>query len=144
MGRIVLDSASGDGHLNAKSLMIETSRRLGNGARVSLRVDSIASFSVFPGQVLGFQGINASGQYFNVSKILNLPSPPMLASSIQDLTDIHSQLNGQDVSCILASGPYTTDHNLNFDAFDELVRVMVEEKPDFAIFVRPNFYLEPC
>ena len=38
---------------------------------------------------------------------------------------------------LVASGPYTTTDNLDFDAFDDLLRVIAKQKPDIAILCGP-------
>lgn len=48
-----------DARLNDKSLVLETTRQVGNGCRVALNVDKVPAFSMFPGQVLvGFAALN--------------------------------------------------------------------------------------
>lgn len=71
VGRIVSDSL--DGKLNSASVLLEASRRMGAGARVPLKLDAVKSFSFFPGQIVAVRGVNASGAYFAVKEILDIP-----------------------------------------------------------------------
>ena len=48
VGRVVCDS---EGKLNEQSILLETSRMLGNGMRVRLALQDVPSYSIFPGQV---------------------------------------------------------------------------------------------
>ena len=48
VGRICCDSM---GKLNAKSMLIEGTKRISNGERVNFDVSEVGSFSSFPGQV---------------------------------------------------------------------------------------------
>ena len=47
-GRICSDS---DARLNAKSVVLESSRQVGSGSRVTLDLNGVPEFSLFPGQV---------------------------------------------------------------------------------------------
>jgi len=68
IGRIASDAL--EGRLNASSLVLETSRRMGAGLRIPLKVDALKGFQFFPGQIVALKGINASGDSFKVSEVL--------------------------------------------------------------------------
>jgi DNA polymerase alpha subunit B len=59
VGRIASDLL--EGKLNTASLVLETSRRMGAGRRVPLRVDSLPGYTFFPGQIIAVRGTNDSG-----------------------------------------------------------------------------------
>ena len=143
VGRVVSDSL--EGKLNAASLMLETSRRTGAGLRIPLKVDSI-SHEFFPGQIVAVRGINASGSYFSVSEILEIPSPPPAASSASTLDSINKRVgegeseeqNGSHaLNVIIASGPYTADDNLAFEPLNALCDKAAESYTDVLILIGP-------
>lgn len=69
-GRICSDS---EARLNQSSLMLETSRHVGLGSRVTVNVESVDVFSLFPGQIVGVQGVNNMGRdQFLASKIFSV------------------------------------------------------------------------
>ncbi|KAH8148332.1 uncharacterized protein LAJ45_07433 [Morchella importuna] len=135
VGRIVSDSL--DGKLNAASVLLEASRRMGAGARVPLKLDAVKSFSFFPGQIVAVRGVNASGAYFAVTEILDIPPLPLPASTAETLAESASRLAGAPLSVVVASGPYTTEDNLDFEALDELCERAARERPDVVILTGP-------
>ena len=70
VGRIACDQPNGK--LNAASLVLETSRRMGAGMRVPLRLDGV-SYDFFPGRIVALRGTNVSGEYFAVTQVLSMP-----------------------------------------------------------------------
>jgi DNA polymerase alpha subunit B len=74
VGRICVDPPSTTARLPPQVSSSKTSRRLGAGARVPLNLSSVPSFALFPGQLVGVRGVNASGEYLAVQEIL-LPQP---------------------------------------------------------------------
>lgn len=127
VGRICLDPPTTTARPTATSLVLETSRRLGAGARVPLDLSSIPSFSLFPGQVIGVKAINASGSYLAVKEILlpqRLPCP--------DITS--SDLLTRGMRMIVASGPWGTDTG-GWEGFEEICQVTQSEQPDVLILV---------
>ena len=149
VGRIASDTLGGK--LNAASLLLETSRRTGAGLWVPLKVESI-SHEFFPGQIVAVRGINASGDYFSVSEVLEIPLLPPTVSlpSVLDATnkrlgveDSESAANPADaLSILLASGPYTADDNLGFEPLHTLCEKAAEIYADIFILVGPFFDIE--
>ncbi len=121
VGRIASDML--EGKLNSASIVLETSRRMGAGLRVPLKVDSVPSYEFFPGRVVALRGVNASGEYFSVKEILSVPLLPPAASLPTALDEINGRLGaepdgsseGTPLNILVASGPYTTDDNLAFE-----------------------------
>lgn len=146
IGRIASDSA--DGKLNAASLVLETSRRMGNGLRVPLRLGSVPSFQFFPGQIVALRGINASGEEFTVSEIIEVPLLPVAASTPKGL-DMHIQRlrGGPDamdsdsaaapLNIIIGAGPYCTDDNLDFEPLHALCSQAADTYADALILIGP-------
>lgn len=48
----------------------------------------------------------------------------------------HDTLNGNPLSIMVASGPYTFDSNLEFEPYHVLLEEIVSSKPHYVILVR--------
>lgn len=149
VGRIASDTL--EGKLNAASLLLETSRRTGAGLRVPLKVDTI-SHEFFPGQIMAVKGINASGAYFAVSEVLEIPllppsvSVPSMLDANNERLGVEEEGDASNPSCalsvMLASGPYTSDDNLAFEPLTALCEKAAETYVDMLILVGPIFDIE--
>jgi hypothetical protein len=78
VGRICCDE---DVKLNDASVVLETSRLMGAGARVPLKFDPNVTINsntslcpMFPGAILALKGRNETGEWFQVSQILTVGS----------------------------------------------------------------------
>lgn len=143
VGRIASDSP--EGKLNPASLVLETSRRMGAGLRVPLKVDSLSSVNFFPGQIVALKGINASGNYFSVKEVLPAPLLPPAASSAAAIDNINERLESDvnsPLNVIIASGPYTADDNLDFEPLHEVCHKAAESYADSLILMGPFLDLE--
>lgn len=144
VGRIASDSM--EGKLNTSSLVLETSRRTGAGLRVPLRIDSLPSVQLFPGQIVAVRGINASKEYFSVLEVLKAPLLPTPVSSSAAISSINDRLDAtgsqSPLNILLASGPYTTDDNLEFEPLKALCTRAAEESVDTLILTGPFLDLE--
>ena len=143
VGRIASDTL--EGKLNAASLMLEASRRTGAGLRVPLKIES-TSHEFFPGQIIAVRGINASGEYFSVSEVLEMPLLPPAASLPSTLDSLNERLGLDEedpentahaLNVILSSGPYTADDNLSFEPLNALCEKAAESYADVLIMVGP-------
>lgn len=145
VGRIACDVPNG--RLNAASLVLETSRRMGAGMRVPLRFENNLSYDLFPGKIVALRGTNVSGEYFSVSEVLELPTLPVAASTPSEF-DVHNdRLTSSDgstrpLSILLASGPYTTDLDLSFAPLHTLLAKAQAESPDVLILTGPFLDLD--
>lgn len=149
VGRIASDTL--EGKLNAASLLLETSRRTGAGLRVPLKVESV-SHEFFPGQIVAIRGINASGEYFSVNEILEIPLLPPTASlpSVLDATNERLGIEDEEgagnaanaLNVILACGPFTADDNLDFEPLHALCEKAAETYADMLLLVGPLFDIE--
>lgn len=141
IGRIASDSP--EGRLNQSSLVLETSRRNGAGLRVPLRVDSIPEYAFFPGKIVALRGTNASGDYFAVKEIITMPFQVEAASRPDEVDALNSRLSGptddnaSPLTIITASGPYTTDSDLDFSALITLLETAKEIQADSLILLGP-------
>lgn len=135
VGRIVNDAL--EGRLNAKSVLLEASRQVGAGIRTLLKLDDVRSFAFFPGQIVALRGVNASGEYFAVSEVLELPPLPPAALTVSELNAEAERLAGVGMRVFVAAGPYTPDDNLAFEALDAICDGAAREKPDVLILAGP-------
>ncbi|EAS28066.3 DNA polymerase alpha/primase associated subunit [Coccidioides immitis RS] len=143
VGRIASDSM--EGRLNTASLVFEMSRRTGAGLRVPLKVDSLPSVQLFPGQIVAIKGINASGEYFSALEVLQPPFLPPAASSPEIISSINERLSesgSAPLNILVASGPYTTDDNLNFEPLNELCAKAAEQSIDTLVLTGPFLDIE--
>ncbi|KAF2745001.1 DNA polymeras-like protein alpha/primase associated subunit [Sporormia fimetaria CBS 119925] len=144
IGRIASDSSGG--RFNAKSIVLEGSRRWGSGRRVPLNLDTITSYNFFPGQIVALRGTNASGDFFTVTETLSLPLLNQPASIPSELDVHNSRLldtpesdpsNLRPLTVLIAAGPYTTDLNLDFSPLQTLLDNAVSSSADALILVGP-------
>lgn len=146
VGRIASDSL--EGKLNASSLVLETSRRMGAGARVSLKMGTVTGYQFFPGQVVALRGINAAGDSFTVNEILEMPLLPSAASTPLGIAAHLQKLQGgadamdsdsapAPLNVILGAGPYTADDNLDFEPLYALCSHASDSYADALILTGP-------
>ena len=146
VGRIACDTA--EGKLNAASLVLELSRRMGAGLRVPLKVGGLPSYQFFPGQIVALRGTNASGLYFTVKEVLSAPKQPMPSSFPNSIETINAQLVVSEdsttlpLSIMIASGPCTVDGNLDFEPFQALCEKAEESMVDALILSGPFLDIE--
>ncbi|KAF1938967.1 DNA polymerase alpha 70 kDa subunit [Clathrospora elynae] len=144
VGRIASDTS--EGKLSAATIVLEGSRRHGSGRRVPLNVEGLSSYNFFPGQIVALRGTNASGDSFVVSEILPLPllNPP--ATKPDELDAINARYldtpdsdpeNVRSLTMMIASGPYTTDQNLDFAPLHAFFDKAAEVYADTIILVGP-------
>jgi DNA polymerase alpha subunit B len=146
VGRIASDSS--EGKLNASSLVLETSRRMGGGLRIPLKMDSVPGFQFFPGQIVALKGINTSGEDFRVREILEVPLLKAAASTPAGLeTHVQRLKGGPDamdddsgpapLNILLGAGPYTADDNLDFEPLHALCSQAADSYADALILTGP-------
>ncbi|KAJ2719487.1 DNA-directed DNA polymerase alpha subunit pol12 [Coemansia sp. Benny D115] len=116
------------------TLYLETSRRLGNGRRVPLDVQSVASFSLFPGQVVAVEGKNLKGTEFSVSQFRPLPLLPH--PSIEE-----REQEVRPFTTVVASGPYTLSDNCEYEPLGDLITHIIDAAPG-AVFLLGPFVSE--
>jgi DNA polymerase alpha subunit B len=152
VGRICSDTS--EGKLNTASLVLEGSRRWGSGRRIPLKLDSLTSYNFFPGQIVALRGTNASGETFVVSEVLALPLLTQPASTPAELDVFNSRYldtpesdpsNVRPLTVLIASGPYTTDQNLDFTPLHTFLDNAASASADSIILLGPFLDAEhPC
>ncbi|KAL1836242.1 hypothetical protein VTJ49DRAFT_5404 [Mycothermus thermophilus] len=146
VGRIASDSP--EGKLNAASLVLETSRDMGNGLRVPLNLTRLKTYHFFPGQIVALRGINSSGSEFTVHQILEVPLLPCAASTPDALASHLQRLRGgpdamdddappAPLTILFASGPYTADDNLDFEPLHALCNDAADNFVDVLVLTGP-------
>jgi DNA polymerase alpha subunit B len=145
VGRIACDQP--DGKLNAASVVLETSRRMGAGMRVPLKFENGTGYDLFPGKIVAIRGTNVSGEYFSVSETLPLPLLPPAASTPSELEVYNERLadasgETRPLSYLVASGPYTPETDLTFPALHSLLSTATTQRPDVLILTGPFLDLE--
>ncbi|KAK4191247.1 DNA polymerase [Podospora australis] len=151
VGRIASDSL--EGKLNAASLVLETSRRMGNGLRVPLNVSRLPGFSFFPGQIVALRGVNSNGREFTIHKVLELPLLPSAASTTEVFqTHLERLRGGPDamdsgegplpLNILFASGPYTADDNLDFEPLKAICNEAADTYVDALVLNGPFIDME--
>lgn len=141
-GRIVPDSPYYDSMitqtLNDKSLYLETSRLGGIGQRVPLDLSNLQEYSFFPGQIVGLKGRNPTGRAFLVHEVLTLPELGTPVTHMAELQDIKEASNGESQKLVIASGPFSNHHNLNFTKLENFVQHLNNVvKPHVAVIFGP-------
>lgn len=144
VGRIASDTP--DSKLLAASLVLETSRRMGAGRRVPLKLNSTLKFQFFPGQIVALRGQNASGEDFVVSEILSIPFLPDPRSKPATIEASNEQLGdtaeSSPLNVIFASGPYCADDNLAFEPFNALCSKAADDGVDALVLNGPFLDVE--
>lgn len=146
VGRIACDSA--EGKLNPSSIVLETSRRMGAGLRIPLKIDKMSGFQFFPGQIVALKGINASGEDFTVSEALEPPLLGVATSTPAGLDEHVRRLRGSPdaidedsdpapLNIIIGSGPFTADDNLDFEPLHAICSQAADTYADVLILTGP-------
>ncbi|KAI1432659.1 DNA polymerase alpha/epsilon subunit B [Xylaria sp. CBS 124048] len=147
VGRIASDSP--EGKLNTASLVLETSRRTGNGRRIPLKLDKLnGCYQFFPGQIVAFRGINSSGKEFLVRKVLDIPLMHSAASTPAAIETHRERLRGGPdamesddepgpLNIIFGSGPYSADDNLDFEPLRALCAKAADTYADVLVLTGP-------
>ncbi|TFY64172.1 hypothetical protein EVG20_g6039 [Dentipellis fragilis] len=142
VGRITLDSESssaGAVKLNEASLCLESSRMMGSGVRVPLKFEHSVKVrrgpkgqggaGLFPGAIVSLKGKNGGGGWFSASEILTLPQ---LQPSPSDAAQ-----PGGPFSMMIASGPYTSDADLQYAPWSASLRHLKAQKPAVVLLIGP-------
>ncbi|GAA5936090.1 hypothetical protein JCM3775_003577 [Rhodotorula graminis] len=134
------------------STWLESSRMLGSGSRVLLKFEPDmkvrgapsggGGMAMFPGCLVALKGTNGGGKLFAVKEVLMMPPIDATYTAPTELLAMQygakaKQLNGNPMSVIVASGPYTTEHDLEYEPLQALLGLVQEERPDVLILTGP-------
>lgn len=141
-GRIVPDSPLYDKEhthtLNDTSLYLETSRFGGIGQRIPLDLSNLTEYSFFAGQIVVLKGRNPTGRKFIIQELLPLPSLGAPLSNKQELTEYQELTETSGLKILVAAGPFTNGHNLNYTKLSSLVdRINDQVKPHVVLLYGP-------
>jgi len=124
------------GSLNPTSVMLEGA----NGRRVKLDLSQAGDFAFFPGQIVVVHGTNTTGECIAVREVFcdgSLPMEKTPASKIAIFNETDSFLNGNPMSILAASGPFTVSSDLAYKPLDDLLEHVREVKPDVLVLTGP-------
>ncbi|CAJ2668014.1 unnamed protein product [Trifolium pratense] len=136
----------GEGRLNEKSVMLQSSIEHSGGECVRLDLQRLSHYSVFPGQVVGIGGHNPSGHCLVASKLVDyIPTSVAnedLNPSKKQAMDKENQptellCNQRELSMIIAAGPLTTTDNLLFEPLVELLAYAKRRPPQLLVLLGP-------
>lgn len=123
VGRICSDS---DSKLDQNStLLIGADEMQLRTARISF--NRLKTYAVFPGQILFAQGLNPRGDTFFVDQIY----------SERALKYAEAPQLSEDLSFVVASGPFTMTDDINYESLTELLAYCKQHKPDILILLGP-------
>lgn len=125
VGRVVSESFE-DGPLTSKGCLLETSRRIGAGARVSLDLSGVKR-PVFRGEIIVARGTNPSGSEFVVTELLPLPQLPML-------NEVMTSHEVDPMRILVVSAPFEQD---DYEPLRKLVAHCKFEPPSAVILTGP-------
>ena len=145
MGRIC--NAAHQGRINATSVLLEGSRHASGGARVEVDLTLLQAnqtpYSVFPGQIVAFEGMNPSGRKLQVHRLCEGAAAEPLCSRVRDLQKWHyDEQEGQPLTVVTAAGPFTTSDNFHYQPLQDLLHVVKTDRPDVVILTGPFVDME--
>ncbi|KAL4278613.1 hypothetical protein GQ457_03G026450 [Hibiscus cannabinus] len=137
----------GEGHLNDKSILLQSSVEHSGGQRVRLELNKLSLFSFFPGQVVGIKGHNPSGHcliaselvdYIPLSIAADADLPPAKKQALdEEIQAAHLSSAPTEITMIIAAGPFTTTDNLLFEPLSELLAYATRKSPRLLILLGP-------
>ncbi|KAJ1560861.1 DNA polymerase alpha subunit B [Cladochytrium tenue] len=145
-GRICCNDPSEGSKLAYESIMLEPCRSLGGGMKVNLSVrdlmESGTGFAFFPGQVIGVEGTNPSGDLLLATRIFLPPRQKLPDSSIRRLLRLYTQPDSDSTEArpfnmLVAAGPFSFGEDQLYQPLEEFVKVVKKEKPDVVILLGP-------
>ena len=136
-GRVVCDAS--EGRINKQSVMLEGSRR---EARYLVKLDltDLSAYSLFPGQVVLVEGVNASGRVMVAKRLVEgFPADCPTTTPERLLEYHHSTMfqGGQALKVVTAAGPFTTSDSLRYDPLEDLLSLVLTQKPDVLVLMGP-------
>ncbi|XP_014661837.1 PREDICTED: DNA polymerase alpha subunit B-like isoform X2 [Priapulus caudatus] len=125
LGRVYCDSV---GRLNARSVVLRGDIDVSGRAAAPMQLDKLTSYSLFPGQVALFEGMNSTGRSFVPTTLLDTPT--LTAPAARDATL-------KRLSVVMASGPYMTSDSLGYEPLADFVSYLQSHPPDVCIMFGP-------
>lgn len=140
VGRVCCDAS--EGRLNARSVVLQGGQDLCLGRTMPLDLDLVqgsraataAAYSLFPGQVVAVQATNPTGSRLVASRILHDAAPPESPLPTAPGTEDGAT---PPLQVVLASGPYTTSDNLDYEPLQDLLKYLEKHRPHLAVLTGP-------
>ncbi|KDN42303.1 DNA polymerase alpha, subunit B [Tilletiaria anomala UBC 951] len=150
--------------LSEAGVVLETSKKMGDGERVSLMFEADCKvrrsppapgakfgdeddgllrtdrFGIFPGMLVGLKGRNGTGDAFSVQEVL---LPPRLPEGTEEMRQLEKfqystkSMNGQPMKMMVAAGPFTSDSDLTFGPLEAIIQQALRDTPDILILLGP-------
>ncbi|XP_029962856.1 DNA polymerase alpha subunit B [Salarias fasciatus] len=127
LGQVCCDS---NGKLNAQSVLLEAGPEQG-GQQVPVDLSELKEYSLFPGQVVVMEGMNATGRKLVASKLYEGVPLPF------HTPDVKIEADEEPLNILVACGPYTPSDSLTFDPLLDLIGVIVRDRPDVCLLLGP-------
>ena len=115
VGRIVCDS---DAKLNENSVLLESSRSIGSGARVASTFPLLPRIFPFSWSNCRRWRVNPDGNCLHVTRFFNPPIPVQNPKSTANLRKLSENFPDAVMSVIVASGPFTLDSRSDLKELD--------------------------
>ncbi|CEG35078.1 dna polymerase subunit alpha [Plasmopara halstedii] len=135
VGRIVCEAA--EGKLNPSVVQIEGSRKTCGGQRVLLDLNGVSNFQIFPGKIVALEGVLSDVRSPMVVKRflepILAPAATSLPARIKKLQIEHEE----PIRVLTACGPFTTTSNVDYLPLNDLLQVVMDQKPDVLILLGP-------
>lgn len=129
IGHICCDA---NGRLNPSSVLLEGARGHPSfGISVPLKLTSVSSYALFPGQVVAVEGTNPTGESLVAQRVL-CDAPLPLPSEPLKLSTANGPLN-----VVVASGPFTQSDTMTYQPLEDLIMYVQEHQPHVLILVGP-------
>jgi len=117
--------------INTTSLLLEGDRLQSNGARIALDVTKKYGlpYSLFPGQLVAVEGMNATGRKMTVDRVHEgLPPLPRTLPTGD---------TGEGCRLMIATGPYTIGTDLDYHPLADLLDMVSVERPEVVLLTGP-------
>mmetsp|Transcript_48981 Transcript_48981/g.118616 ORF Transcript_48981/g.118616 Transcript_48981/m.118616 type:complete len:817 (-) Transcript_48981:55-2505(-) len=134
-----------EGRLNETSIVLEGSRSTSGGARINVDIKQFKEdgnttpnhdgYSLFPGQIIGIEGMNPTGRKLTVQKLVEGVPPPTPTTSAGDMKRMwygggntnNNNNDGKPVKIMTACGPFTTSDNLHYDPLIDFMNEILDQ-----------------
>lgn len=128
--------------MNENSVLLESSRCIGSGARVPLNLASVPHYSLFPGQIVMLEGVNPDGKCLHVKRFIQPENALIKFPRLPEVYGQYEQFADGVLSVMIAAGPFTLDTSsktkeLDYSPLDSLLSAAVSKRPEVLILCGP-------
>ncbi|XP_013170919.1 PREDICTED: DNA polymerase alpha subunit B isoform X2 [Papilio xuthus] len=128
-GRIECDA---DARLNSKSVILQGTWEASLSQAVTVDMDSLKQYSLFPGQVVVMRGLNPRGDKFIPHEVYCDAAQPIPDPK----ADMMNTLKGP-LSMLVVAGPYTTSDNMSYEPLKDFITYVGNHRPHVVIMTGP-------